>query len=89
MLLPLFSGVTGTGNSATYTIAGFVGFIVTGYQLSGATWPSGFSCPQVPGGTGGTGNLRCFRGTFTQIYESQGDFGDSIDFGARVIKMVE
>ena len=42
VLLPLFSSVTGTGSSATYTIAGFVGFIVTGYQLSGSTWPTGF-----------------------------------------------
>jgi len=89
VLLPLFSAVDGTGGNATYTIIGFVGFVVTGYRLSGSTWPSGFSCPQVPGGTGGTGNLRCFRGYFTQHYDSQGDFGDSIDFGARVIKMVE
>jgi hypothetical protein len=89
VLVPLFGTVTGTGNNAVYTIVGFAGFIVTGYRLSGSTWPSGFSCPQVPGGTGGTGNLRCFRGEFTQIYDSQGDFGGSIDFGARVIKMVE
>lgn len=89
VLLPLFGSVTGTGNNAVYTIVGFAGFIVTGYRLSGSTWPSGFSCPQVPGGTGGTGNLRCFRGEFTQIYETQGDFGGSVDFGARLIKMVE
>jgi Flp pilus assembly protein TadG len=89
VLLPLFGSVTGTGANAVYTIVGFAGFIVTGYRLSGSTWPSGFSCPQVPGGTGGTGNLRCFRGEFTQIYDSQGDFGGSIDFGARVVKMVE
>jgi Flp pilus assembly protein TadG len=89
VLIPLFGSVTGTGQNAVYTIVGFAGFIVTGYRLSGSTWPSGFSCPQVPGGTGGTGNLRCFRGEFTQIYDSQGDFGGSIDFGARVVKMVE
>lgn len=88
VLLPLFSSVEGTGSNATYTIAGFVGFIVTGYRLSGSTWPSGFSCPQVPEGTGGTGNLRCFRGSFTRFYSSQGEFGSGIDFGARVIKMV-
>lgn len=89
VLLPLFGSVDGTGANAIYTIAGFVGFVVTGYQLSGSKWPTGFSCPQVPGGTGGTGNLRCFEGEFTKFYDSQGDFGDSIDFGARVIKMVE
>lgn len=88
VLLPLFGSVAGTGSKATYTIAGFVGFIVTGYRLSGSTWPSNFSCPQVPGGTGGTGNLRCFRGSFTRFYSSQGEFGNSVDFGARVIKMV-
>ena len=88
VLLPLFGSVEGTGSNATYTITGFTGFKITGYRLSGSTWPSGFTCPQVPGGTGGVGNLRCFRGEFTRYYSSVGEFGDSFDFGARVIKMV-
>jgi Flp pilus assembly protein TadG len=88
VLLPLFGSVVGTGSNAVYTIVGFVGFVVTGYKLSGSTWPSGFSCPPLPDTDGQGGNLRCFRGNFTRYYEGQGEFGDSIDFGARVIKMV-
>jgi hypothetical protein len=88
VLLPLFGSVSGTGSKATYTIVGFTGFTINAYRLSGSTWPSGFTCPQVPGGTGGVGNLRCFQGEFTRYYSSVGEFGDSFDFGARVIKMV-
>ena len=88
VLLPLFGSVSGTGSNAIYTIAGFTGFTITGYRLSGSTWPSGFTCPQVPGGTGGVGNLRCFQGEFTRYYSDAGEFGESFDFGARVIKMV-
>jgi hypothetical protein len=92
VLVPLFSAATDPPNS-TYTIAGFMGFIVTGYQLSGQSYPSkqDFACPPLPGTTGQGGNLRCFRGTFTQYYATQGEFGgsDLVDFGARVIKMVE
>lgn len=86
VLLPLFNQVQGTGNNATYTISGFAGFVITGYQLSGSRWPTGFSCPAPPGSTGGTGNLRCFQGYFTRIV-SGGDFGGGYDFGATAVKM--
>jgi len=88
VLLPLFSSVSGTGSKATYTIAGFTGFTIRAYRLSGSSYPSGFTCPQVPGGQGGVGNLRCFQGEFTRYYSDAGEFGESFDFGARVIKMV-
>ena len=85
MLLPLFGSVEGTGSNATYTITGFTGFKITGYRLSGSTWPSGFSVAGA-GGTGGVGNLRCFEGEFTRYYADAGEFGDSFDFGARIIR---
>ena len=88
VLLPLFNAVSGTGNNVVYTIAGFVGFIVTGYHLSGSTWPAGFSCPPPPGNSGGVGNLRCFQGQFTETVVSGTDFGNSYDFGAHVIGIV-
>jgi hypothetical protein len=87
VLLPLFSSVTGTGANAVYTIAGFVGFVVEGYRLSGSTYPTGFSCEIPAGVSGAGGSLRCFYGHFTETYVDAGDFGGSIDFGARVIKM--
>jgi hypothetical protein len=89
LTVPLFSSVEGTGANAVYTISGFAAFEITGYRLSGSTWPNGFQCPQPPGGTGGTGNLRCFQGYFRPLVLGDGDFGGSIDFGVRVIKMIE
>ena len=58
VLLPLFGAVESTGQNATYTIVGFVGFVVTGFQLAGGgpskVWPAGFDCrdgtdAEVPG----------------------------------------
>jgi hypothetical protein len=88
ILLPLFNSVTGQGANAVYTIAGFVGFVVEGYSLSGSTFPSIFSCKPPPGANGNGGNLRCFYGHFTETYIDAGDFGGSINFGVSVIKMV-
>jgi hypothetical protein len=87
VLLPLFSSVDGTGANAVYTIAGFVGFVVEKYSLSGSSFPTGFSCDIPEGANEGAGNLRCFYGHFTKTYVSAGDFGGSIDFGVSVIKM--
>jgi hypothetical protein len=84
VLIPLFSSVDGTGNNAGYTISGFVGFQVTGYQLTSEKWGDTTGCGDVGN------NGRCFRGTFTRYYSGIGEFADegSRDFGARVIKMV-
>jgi hypothetical protein len=86
VLVPLFSSVQDSGNNAAYTFSGFAGFIITGYALSNSTWPSGFSCPVVTGGS-----ARCFRGKFIRTYKGVGDFagGAARDFGAQVIKMVD
>ena len=87
VLLPLYNKVVENGNNTTYTVAGFVGFRITGYQLSGATWPTGFSCPPPLGSTATGGNLRCFRGEFTRVVDA-GDFGTGLNFGASAVKMV-
>ena len=87
VVLPVFSSVVEQGNNATYTIAGFVGYRITGYQLSGASWPSGFSCPPPLGSTATGGNLRCFRGEFTPTVTG-GEFGGGANFGVSVVKMV-
>ncbi|MBI4935518.1 MAG: hypothetical protein HY828_16680 [Actinobacteria bacterium] len=86
-VMPIFNQVVGTGQSAQYTVAGFIGFRFTGWQLSGNSWPAGFSCPDPYTGQPGGGDLRCFRGTFTRVVSDGGGFG-GIDYGARVVKMV-
>jgi hypothetical protein len=42
--IPVFSGVSGTGSNATYTLAGFAAFVVTGWNVHGVS-PS--SCDSI------------------------------------------
>lgn len=86
-VMPIFNQVDNPGQPALYTVAGFVGYRFTGWQLSGETWPDGFRCPDPYTGQPGSGDLRCFRGEFTRVVTDGGGFG-GIDYGARVIKMV-
>lgn len=82
VLMPIYDGTNGlTGNNGQYHVAGFVGFVITGYRFSGNTWPNGFQCPEDNGNSG-----RCIRGHFTRV-TSTGDFG-GVDYGSLVIKMV-
>jgi len=83
VLLPIYDQTNGlTGSNGEYHIAGFAGFHITGYKLSGNGWPSGFNCPEQPGGSG-----RCIRGYFTTITTS-GEIGSGADFGAVVVDLI-
>ncbi|MFM2183149.1 MAG: hypothetical protein RJB61_1443, partial [Actinomycetota bacterium] len=75
------------GNNAEYEIIAFVGFTVTGYDLSGFRSP-GFSCPPNPADPGApSGSLRCFRGVFTEA-TFDGDFGGYYNTGVTSVKMI-
>lgn len=91
VLLAIYNAYSGTGSNATYNLVSFVGFRVTGYHLSGDTWPGGFACPPNPYDPSATGSdVRCFQGYFTQVYPKSGDFGSgaAYDLGVRTIKMI-
>jgi Putative Flp pilus-assembly TadE/G-like len=79
VLLPLFDETNElSGSNGRYHLAGFVGFRITGYRFSGASWNP--PC---------TGNDRCIRGFFTRIVSADGGIGSGGgDYGARAIRMI-
>lgn len=82
VLVPIFDQVTGTGANAQYHIAGFAGFELLGYRITGAMRSPGFSCPAGPGAS-----AACIYGRFVPIVEAGPGFGGT-DYGARAIRMV-
>jgi Flp pilus assembly protein TadG len=88
LVLPLFNIAEGTGSNVAYTISGFIGFEFTDYQLAGPDEPlSTFTCPP-PAGSKPSGKYRCIQGYFRPLVLGDGEFGGSVDFGVRVIKMI-
>jgi hypothetical protein len=77
VVVRIYASVTGTGTGAVYSIAGFAGFTITGYDLPGM---STFTCD-------GGGGVWCIQGEFTEVVEGV-DFGGGPNFGAVVVKMV-
>ncbi len=85
LVVAIYDAERGTGGGE-YHIAGFIGLIITGYRFPGGPanrWPSSFTCPAAPGGSGS-----CIRGEFSRFSTSLGTFGGGADFGGRVIRMV-
>ena len=88
VLLAVYNDYDAQGTRATYTLVAITAFRITGYYLSGSSWPAGFTCPPPPGTSGtNTGSLRCFRGEFTR-FSTDGDFGGGYDTGVRSVKMI-
>jgi Putative Flp pilus-assembly TadE/G-like len=75
VVVPIYESVTGTGTNAVYTIAGFAGFTITGYDLPGVRT---FTCG---------GPVWCIQGRFTAVV-APGEFGGGSNYGAVVVKMV-
>ncbi|MFI6101315.1 TadE/TadG family type IV pilus assembly protein [Lentzea sp. NPDC051213] len=80
--LPIYTKVTGTGTGGTYTLAGFAGFVVTGYWLPGASqkdWLTGKNeCK---------GSDKCVAGYFVQgLMPNTGTIGGP-DLGARIVQL--
>jgi Putative Flp pilus-assembly TadE/G-like len=75
VVVPIYRTVSGTGTNAVYTIAGFAGFTITGYDLPGH---STFRCG---------GPVWCIRGTFTEVVQP-GEFGGGTNYGVVVVKMI-
>ena len=78
VVLPVYSTVSGSGTNAVYSIVGFVGFQLTGYDVPAWGKAGGVNC---------AGNEWCIQGAFESVVTG-GDFGTGVDFGARAIKMV-
>lgn len=79
VLVPIFDNVTPSGTKATYHIAGFGAFVLTGYRFpSGGSGGSPIPCKSPS---------TCIGGTFTQFVTDAGTIGGG-DFGVSVIKLV-
>jgi len=79
LLVPVFDDVVRTGTKATYHIAGFGAFVLTGYRF-----------PSVWGGTPPPCKSpdTCIGGTFTEFVTDAGTIGGT-DFGVSVVKLVQ
>jgi hypothetical protein len=84
VLIPMFSGYSGTGSNATYTIAGYAAFKLTGYSFNGNDY-SGLpkKCPDDT-----TRGTYCIQGDFVRFTTQQGTPGGSTDFGAYFVNLI-
>ncbi|MFI7545673.1 pilus assembly protein TadG-related protein [Actinoplanes sp. NPDC049599] len=84
MLIPIYDGVTGTGSSTTYHLAGFASFVLTGYYQSGFTAPS-----RLTGLHHCEGSERCLYGYFTRaLVPTTGVTIGGPDLGVSVVNSI-
>ena len=78
--LPFFDDIIGTGNTATYHVAGFGALYITGYNFGGSfKQPSSGSAPCG-------GSDRCIAGYFTTSTATDGEIGGE-DRGIVIVKL--
>jgi hypothetical protein len=83
-LIPIYDGVTGTGASTTYHLAGLASFVLTGYYQSGFTAPSWLTGRHACGGS-----ERCLYGYFTRsLVPTTGIEIGGPDLGVSVVNAV-
>ena len=81
ILLPFFDDIAGTGNGATYHVAGFGAFHLTGFNFGGQfKGPSTSTAPCK-------GEDRCIAGYFTTATVGTGEFGGE-DRGVILVKLI-
>ncbi|MFS8101285.1 pilus assembly protein [Lentzea alba] len=79
---PIYTKVTGTGTGGTYTLAGFAGFVVTGYWLPGASEKDWLTNKNEC-----KGSDKCVAGYFVQgLMPNTGTIGGP-DLGARIVQL--
>ena len=82
IFLPIYVSVTGQGSGATYSLKGFAGFVVTGYNVAGISDPDWLNRQNTCTGT----NI-CIDGYFTQgVIPFTGSLGGT-SLGASVINL--
>jgi hypothetical protein len=84
VLVPIFSGYSGSGSNATYTVAGYAAFKLTGYSFNGTDY-SGLpkKCPDDK-----TRGNYCIQGDFVRYTTQQGTPGGSTDFGVYFVDLI-
>lgn len=84
VLIPIFTAYSGSGDNATYTISGYVGFVLTGYSFNGADYGGEGMARQCPLGNGATS---CIRGHFVRFVTHQGEPGPGANYGAMHVSL--
>ncbi|NGY66220.1 hypothetical protein G7043_45770 [Lentzea sp. NEAU-D13] len=80
--LPIYNKVTGTGTGGTYTLAGFAGFVVTGYWLPGASQKDWLTNKNEC-----KGSEKCIAGYFVEgLMPSTGPIGGT-DLGLHIVQL--
>jgi Flp pilus assembly protein TadG len=83
--LPIYTNVTGTGTGGTYTLAGFAGFVITGFWLPGTPGP--WQTDWLTGKKECTGSEKCIAGYFIQgLIPTTGTIGGP-DLGAHIVQL--
>jgi Flp pilus assembly protein TadG len=81
--LPVYSAISGTGSSQTYTLLGFAAFVITGYHITGSFSAKDWLNPSLLC----KGNNFCIDGYFTHgLIPSTGGLGGT-GLGASIVKL--
>jgi hypothetical protein len=79
---PIYTAVTGTGTGGTYALAGFAGFVVTGYWLPGASQKDWLTNKNEC-----KGSDKCVAGYFVEgLMPNNGTIGGP-DLGLRIVQL--
>lgn len=83
VMIPIYDDVTGTGQPASYHLAGFAGFHITGIRFPGGqSWRVNMTTQEC------TNSQSCIKGYFTEfVFPGQGGPGPG-NFGAKTIWLV-
>jgi hypothetical protein len=84
ILVPIYNAFSGSGSNATYTVAGFATFMLTGYSFNGTDFGGtlGKKCPDQSRGK------YCIAGDFVRYSTQQGTIGPGQDFGSNIVNLV-
>ncbi|MFM8305045.1 MAG: pilus assembly protein TadG-related protein [Actinomycetota bacterium] len=84
ILIPIFNGTIANGNNLLYKVIGFAGFVIEKYLIPTAgRYPANFRCNK-----GVTTSMQCLYGHFESYTIEEGEIGNGIDFGVRIVQMV-
>jgi Putative Flp pilus-assembly TadE/G-like len=83
ILVPIYDAYVGNGSHATYTVAGFATFRLSGYSFNGNDFGGtlGKQCPDEQ-----TRGKYCIKGDFIRFSTQQGTIGGGQDFGSYAVR---
>lgn len=87
--MPVFTAASGSGTGATYTIAGYAAFVMTGYDLPGGKQVSAYPGSTLCSVGASTPGAQCIEGYFTKAeLEPSAGPPTAPSYGASVVGLV-